>query len=291
MRSMTGFGAASVPVAGARVAIEVRSVNHRFLDTRIVLPREYARWEGDLRELVRDAVARGRLELTVSRTAGSSGRVRIDVRQDVARAYVRALRKLKREMKLTGDVDLQLLSNVPDLVHVKEAAADPAREIGAVRRAVREALTALGRERQREGAHLGRDMQRRVQKLERLVRDLRRCLPHVMADLKKRAAERMRRLAGGVDVDPQRLAQEAAILTERADVTEEIVRMGSHLGALKKLLTSTDPVGKRIEFLLQELHREINTVGSKVGDLRVAGLVLDAKAELEKLREQVQNVE
>jgi uncharacterized protein (TIGR00255 family) len=134
-------------------------------------------------------------------------------------------------------------------------------------------------------------MRVRVRKLERLLAELRRSLPDVIASVKQRAGERMRRVAGGIDVDPQRLAQEAAILAERADVTEETVRIASHLGALRGLLRSSEPVGKRVEFLLQEIHREVNTVGSKVGDLRVAGLVLEAKAEIEKLREQVQNVE
>jgi uncharacterized protein (TIGR00255 family) len=291
MRSMTGFGAAHAAIPGGRVSAEVRSVNHRFLDARVLLPREYGRWEGELRELVRDVAARGRVELMVSRAATGDNHFRVEVRRDVARAYITALRRLRKEMKIAGDVDLRLLSGLPDLVRVTELPVDSALEMPAVRRAVRSALVALGRDRQREGRYLGRDMRTRVQTLERIRVDLRRCLPDVIAHLKKRAEDRMRRVAGGVDIDPQRLAQEAAILTERADVTEETVRMGSHLGALKTLLRATEPAGKRIEFLLQEIHREVNTVGSKVGDLRVSRLVLDAKAELEKLREQVQNVE
>jgi uncharacterized protein (TIGR00255 family) len=291
MRSMTGFGAASVTIPGGRVSAEVRSVNHRFLDARVVLPREYAQWEGDLRELVRAVASRGRVELVVSRAASGDNRFRVEVHREVAQAYVKALRHLRKEMKLPGEVDLRLLSGMPDLVRVTELPVDAAREMPGVRRAVRSALAALDRDRQREGRCLGQDMRVRVQKLERLLAQLRRALPVVIANVKQRAGERMRRVAGGIDVDPQRLAQEAAILAERADVTEEAVRIASHLGALRGLLRSAEPIGKRVEFLLQEVHREVNTVGSKVGDLRVAGLVLDAKAEIEKLREQVQNVE
>jgi uncharacterized protein (TIGR00255 family) len=291
MRSMTGFGAASATIPGGRVSAEVRSVNHRFLDARVVLPREYAQWEGDLRELVRTVAARGRVELVVSRAASGDNRFRVEVHREVAREYVKVLRRLRKEMNLAGEVDLRLLSGLPDLVRVTELPVDAAREMPGVRRAVRGALAALDRDRQREGRCLGQDMRVRVQKLERLLVRLRRALPDVIASVKQRAGERMRRVAGGIDVDPQRLAQEAALLAERADVTEETVRIASHLGALRDLLRSSEPVGKRVEFLLQELHREVNTVGSKVGDLRVAGLVLDAKAEIEKLREQVQNVE
>jgi uncharacterized protein (TIGR00255 family) len=291
MRSMTGFGTASVTIPGGRVSAEVRSVNHRFLDARVVLPREYAQWEGDLRELVRAVASRGRVELVVSRAASGDNRFRVEVHREVAQAYVKALRQLRKEMKLPGEVDLRLLSGLPDLVRVTERPVDAAREMPGVRRAVRSALAALDRDRQREGRCLGQDMRARVQKLERMLAQLRRALPVVIANVKQRAGERMRRVAGGIDVDPQRLAQEAAILAERADVTEEAVRIASHLGALRGLLRSAEPVGKRVEFLLQEVHREVNTVGSKVGDLRVAGLVLEAKAEIEKLREQVQNVE
>ena len=292
MRSMTGFGAAASAVPGGRIAAEARSVNHRFLDVRIVVPREYMRWEGELREMVRGTADRGRVELVVTRTPTSPVKnLRVEVRREVARAYVKALRQLKADMRLEGKVDLRLLGSIPDLVHVSEAPVDPAREMPGVRRVVKQALEALFRDRRREGAYLGRDMRVRVRKLEGLVSDLRRSLPGAVQTLNQRAVERMRRLAGAADIDPVRLAQEAAILAERADVTEEIVRIGSHIAALGPLLRAQEAVGKRVEFLLQEVHREFNTVGSKVGDLRMANLVLEAKAEIEKLREQVQNVE
>jgi uncharacterized protein (TIGR00255 family) len=292
MRSMTGFGEAATAIPGGRVAAQVRSVNHRFLDVRVVVPREYARWEGELRELVRGTAERGRLELVVSRTATAPGRgFRLEVHREVARDYVKVLRQLKAEMKLSGEVDLHLVGMIPDLVRVSEAPVDSSREMSSVRRVVQRALAALARDRRREGAYLGGDMRTRVRKLGRLILDLRRSLPEVVDGLSRRASERIRRFAGGVDIDPQRLAQEAAILAERSDVTEEIVRASSHITALRALLRASGPVGKRMEFLLQEVHREINTVGSKIGDLRVASMVLEAKADLEKLREQVQNVE
>jgi uncharacterized protein (TIGR00255 family) len=289
---MTGYGAAALTVAGARITAEIRSVNHRFLDLRIAVPREYARWEGDLRELVRDAASRGRIELYVSRVPGGGGaRVRVDVRPEVGRAYVQALRRLKAEMRLAGDIDVGVLRGVPGLVGVTEVPVRPEGEIAGVRRVVRRAVAAFVRDRRREGRALAADMRRNARELERLVNALEAAVPGVLAGLRTRVEERLRRLAGAVDIDPQRLAQEAAILAERGDVSEELVRLRSHVAALKRLLSETAAIGKRVEFLLQELQRETNTVGSKLGDPRISALVVAGKAVLEKLREQVQNVE
>ncbi len=292
MRSMTGYGAAALTAAGARITAEIRAVNHRFLDLRIVAPREYARWESDLRELVRGAANRGRVELYVSRVpAGKARRIRVDARPEVGRAYVQALRRLKAEMRLGGDIDVGVLSSVPGLVVVIEVPAKPEGEVDALRRVVRQALAALVRDRQREGRALATDMRARARELERVVDALEGSVPGVVGGLRTRAEERLRRLAGTVDIDPQRLVQEAAILAERGDVSEELVRLRSHLAALKQLVRGTAAVGKRIEFLLQEMQRETNTIGSKLGDPRISRLVVDGKSVLEKLREQVQNVE
>jgi uncharacterized protein (TIGR00255 family) len=292
MRSMTGFGVASIVVPGGRIAAEARSVNHRFLEVRVALPREYSRAEAEVRDLVRDAASRGRVELTVSRTPISDRRgLRVEVREEAARAYVRALRRLQGEMKLAGEIDVAAIGQVPELVRVVEPPIDPQRELRSVHRAARQALAALVRDRQREGRHLARDMQGWARRLERVVRHIEGAAPDIACDLRDRAAARIQRLAAGASVDPQRLAQEAAIAAERADVTEELVRLRSHLSVLQRLLRLAEPVGKRIEFVLQELQREINTLGAKMGDPGVAAQILDGKAAIEKLREQVQNVE
>jgi uncharacterized protein (TIGR00255 family) len=292
MRSMTGFGTAAVRMAAARVTVDVRAVNHRFLDVRVTLPREYAPWEGDVRALVRAHATRGRIELAATRFAEAEARrYRVETRHDAARTYITALRKLKREMKLAGDVDVHALTAVPDLIRVTEIPAQLEREQPGLVRAVTQALAALGRDRQREGANLAREMLGHVRELVTVLEGVDRQLPEAVRALSERTNERIRRLAAGVEVDPHRLAQEAAILAERADVTEELVRLRSHVPALRALLRAAEPVGKRIEFLLQEMHREINTLGAKVGNALVTGAVLDAKALVEKLREQVQNIE
>lgn len=289
---MTGFGAASARVPGGRIAAEARSVNHRFFEVRIVLPREYGRAEADVRNLVRDVASRGRVEISVSRTAVSDRRgFRVEVREEAARAYVRVLRRLKAEMKLAGEIGVGAVGAVPELVRVVEAPIDVQRELRCVHRVVRRALAALLRERRREGRHLARDMQGWARRLKTLVGEIEALAPGIVRDLRDRAAARIERLAAGASIEPQRLAQEAAVSAERADVTEELVRLRSHLSALTRLLRAAEPVGKRIEFVVQELQREVNTLGAKMGDPKVAARVLDAKAAIEKLREQVQNVE
>jgi uncharacterized protein (TIGR00255 family) len=292
MRSMTGYGAGSADTPTARVTVEVRSVNQRFLDVKVSAPREYGAWEREVRDRVRAVALRGRVEVTVARAAvPARRRYAVALRVDLARAYVDAARRLARALRLDGGLALADVLRLPDLFEVSEHPPDVHGELPALRRALARALRAFDAERRREGAHLQRDMRRRVTAVAHAARRIRRRLPDAMAGLRRQAEERLARLPGGGDVDPARVAQEAAVLADRTDVTEEMVRLESHLPALAETIGQRGSVGKRVEFLLQEIHRELNTTGAKAGDLVIAELVLGAKAEVEKLREQVQNVE
>ena len=292
MRSMTGYGAGSAEAATARVTVEIRSVNQRFLDVKMSAPREYAAWERDLRDRVRAVAERGRVEVTVARApVAARRRYAVAIRAELARAYVRAARDLGRTLGLDGPLTLGEVLRLPDLFEVSEHAPDVRPELPAARRALARALRGFDAERRREGAHLQRDMVRRVAAVTRAATQIRRRVPGAVAALRRQAEERLARLPYGGEVDPGRVAQEAAALADRSDITEEMVRMESHLRALAAALRRRGPVGKRIEFLLQEVHRELNTTGAKAGDLVIAELVLGAKGEVEKLREQVQNVE
>jgi uncharacterized protein (TIGR00255 family) len=292
MRSMTGYGTATADAAGARVTVDIRGVNQRFLDVRVTTPREYAAFETELRDRVRAVTQRGRIEVTVARTpVAGARRWKVGVRRELARAYVDAARDLARTLRLDARIDLADVLRLPDLMEVTERPADAAAELPAVRRALTVALGAFDRERRREGAILARDMRARVATLDRAARGVARRVPVATAAVRAALAERMARLAGGDTLDPARVAHEVALAAERGDVTEELVRLRSHLGALAAALRSAEPVGKRVEFLLQEIHRELNTTGSKSADLEIAELVLAARGEVEKLREQVQNVE
>ena len=290
LKSMTGFGAASASITSGRVTVEVRAVNQRFLDVRVTAPREYGSWEAACRETVRAHVARGRVEVYVSRNAPPSGRTRIVLNRAAARDYAAAWRALQRDLGLAGRLDLGLF-RAADVFQTVEMPGDARPEFPAAGRALARALERFDRERRREGANLQRDMRGRIDRLAAIERSLRAHAASALPELQAKLGERMQRLLQGAQVDPARVAQEAAFLAERGDVTEELVRLASHLTALRTLLGSTTPAGKRIEFLLQEVHREINTVGSKVSNLAVTQLVVEAKGEVERLREQVQNVE
>jgi uncharacterized protein (TIGR00255 family) len=289
---MTGFGAGRADAPAARVTVEIRSVNQRFLDVRVTAPREYGAWERDLRDRVRAVAQRGRVDVTVTRSAiAARRRYAIAVRTELARSYVEAARQLARALGLGGEVGLADVLRLPDLFEVSEKAPELRSEQAALRRAVARALRSFDAERRREGAHLARDMRKRTATIRRATVGIRRRLPHALGELRRQVEERLLRLVGGAEPDRSRVAQEVAVLADRSDVTEELVRLEAHLAALAGTLGERGAVGKRIEFLLQEMHRELNTTGSKAGDPEITELVLSAKAEVEKLREQVQNIE
>lgn len=289
---MTGYGAGSAEASTARIAVEVRGVNQRFLDVKVSLPREYGAWETTLRDRVRRVVQRGRVEVSVQRQpVAAARRYQVAVRHELARAYVSAARDLARAVGLEASVGLADVLRLPELFEVQERTPDVHDELPALRRALAAALRAFEAERRREGRHLQRDMLARANALKRAAIRMRRLVPRATAALRLQVEERLAKLLGAVTLDPSRVAHEVAVLAERGDLTEEIVRLESHLGALAGALRARGSVGKRVDFLLQEIHRELNTAGAKAQDLTIGALVLDARGEVEKLREQVQNVE
>jgi uncharacterized protein (TIGR00255 family) len=289
MKSMTGYGAAAGHAGTCKLNVEVRSVNQRFLDLKLNMPREYAPYEPDLRRVISAAIERGRVEVHVARTLPprSSG---ISLQKDVAAAYIKGWKQLQKEFGLKGSLDLSLLAGRGDLFTAVEPAADAKTEIAEVERLLKKALAAHLKEREREGAHLRRDMQERIRRLRQAHKSLEKAAGAVAPRLKARLEKRLSELLG-VTVDPTRLVQEVALLADRSDVTEELVRLSSHLAALDDLVRSSEPVAKRFDFVLQEVNRELNTIGSKASDIDVTNLVVDGKSEVEKLREQIQNVE
>lgn len=290
VRSMTGFGAAGVAITGGRLTIELRSVNQRFLDVRVTAPREYASWEATCREIVGKHVARGRVEVYVGRNAPARGQTRIVVNVQAARDYAAAWKRVAAEVGIKGSLDLGLLRGA-EIFETVETPRDLRKEFPLATRALTAALATLDTARRREGRNLQRDMQARVARLLTIERAIRAHAATVAGELQTKVHDRLQGILKASTVDPARVAQEVAYLAERSDVTEELVRLRSHLDELRKLLATGGPCGKQIEFLLQETHREINTIGSKVNQLEITRLVVEAKGEVERLREQVQNVE
>jgi len=290
MKSMTGFGSAQARLGDVELTVEIRSVNQRHLDIKLNVPREYGAWEAGLRRVIGERIGRGRVEAFFGRSVATRSH-RVTLQKDVAGAYLKAWRQLKHEFDLPGEIDLMLLQGRSEIFQRADAVCDPEREMEVVEKLLDRALTAHSKEREREGSHLRRDMEVRAKALLQLARKMRTRAGQLGPLFRDRVEKRVSSLLGGAAIDPARLVQEAALLAERADVTEELVRLESHLGSLKDLLRSPDSVGKRIDFVLQEINRELNTIGSKSNDLQMTNLVVEGKSEMEKIREQVQNVE
>jgi uncharacterized protein (TIGR00255 family) len=290
---MTGFGSARGVLAGQEVAVEVRTLNHRFLLLKPRLPPLVAALEGELEAVVREFIQRGTVHLGVSLRARAGGRPPA-FSHAAAAGYVAQLRRLARELKLPFEVDLRLLTMLPGVV---QEAADAGRDADGLGEElfplVRTALAMAVRAREREGEALRRDLLRRTKTVAELVRAVERRAPAVVADYRARLHRRLDEvLAGkGVTLLATDLAREVALFADRADITEELTRLGLHLVELRRLLQGAEGLGRRLDFLLQEIHREINTIGSKAADAAIAHEVITLKSELEKLREQVQNLE
>jgi uncharacterized protein (TIGR00255 family) len=290
IRSMTGFGAAEGQVGRSRVAIEVRSVNHRFFSASLKLAGALSRWEGEVREALRRGVSRGHVTLT-SRAdrPDSTGTTVIDEAR--VAEYVQRLRDLQRRFELDGGVDLGTVLRLPDVVTVAgEEDQGTVEELVVI---VDRAVAAMAVMREQEGARLAAFLEERLHVIEEAVERLAARAPERVVEQRDRLREAVRELADGVTVDEARLAQEVAILADRLDVQEELERFRSHLTAFRAALRDggSDGVGKRLGFVLQEMLREANTTGSKANDVTLTRDVLIIKEELERAREQVENLE
>jgi uncharacterized protein (TIGR00255 family) len=255
------------------------------------LPREFLPWEGEFRETIESQVKRGRVEMTLTCQGRPARAYTVQPNTALARAYHKALKHLCRELGQEEAVDLSFLTLRPDFFHITEHPHVVEDELRAAREALQSALTALSRQRSREGRFLQKELRQRVSSLEKKRRAIEARSRVSQETNRQRLMERVTSLLKGMELDHSRLLQEVVSLTQKSDITEEIVRFHSHLKALADLTRAPEPVGKRIEFLLQEVQREINTIGAKSDDVTIRHAVVEAKEEVEKLREQVQNVE
>ncbi len=290
MRSMTGFGAGDFALGSGRVTVEIRAVNHRFLDVRVRLPRELADLASFVEQLARERLSRGRFEIAMRVDGVPLGLAVLD--RDRARSAYRALCELRDEIAPGTEVPLSLLGAVPDLF-----VSSVEHELEAVKAAARGAfLVALGdldAMREREGATLADDLARRLETVRGLARTVGDRAPDLLDGHRRRLRERTDRLRSGMDLlmDDGRLEAEIALFAERIDITEELTRLESHCVQFSALLEGSGACGRRLDFLLQEMAREANTAGAKSPDAQIAHAVVEMKAELERMREQVQNVE
>jgi uncharacterized protein (TIGR00255 family) len=288
MKSMTGYGEASHPVRGTKIGVQVRSLNHRHLDLQLRVPREYLSFEEEIRKAVRERLSRGRVEIFINRSAEKGQTRRLEMDEELLGQYLLSIRRAQKKFKLSGEVGVSLFASFPDLFHIKEVEADSAGEKRAVFSALESALKKLEQSREREGRRLKIDMQAQIHHLKRIAGTLETWAAEIGTRLQKTPAP-------GRDPENslrgEKEGPEAANWALKGDINEEIVRLKSHVAALNQIIRETEPVGKKVDFLLQEVQRELNTISSKVPQLVVVQMVLEGKERVEKIREQTQNIE
>jgi uncharacterized protein (TIGR00255 family) len=289
--SMTGYGTGSAQKDNTVVSVEIKTVNHRFLDFHARISREYQFLEGEIQQLIRGALDRGRVDVSV--TIQNAVCDAFEINSSLLMGYIAAAGKLKEEFHFQDSLDLKTVLSLPGIVQVKEAAeTEPSSTVSElVARSVREALDGVRRMRRQEGQSLRADMQKNLACIEENAGRIRELSVNLASEHLGKLRERLNQLLSQTEMDPQRLAQEAALIADKSDISEEIARLKSHIEQYRFLMNAEEKAGKKLDFLLQELQREANTILSKSGDLEISHCAIAIKADIEKLREQVQNVE
>lgn len=291
IRSMTGFGRKMAAWQDTSLSVEMRSVNHRFLEVAVRVPRSMADLEDRIKKAVQQRCRRGRIDVTVSLHGGRSAAKTVQLDRTLAKQYHQALRDLKKTLRLSGAIDVGLLAGFRDLFTMSDEPVNQSELHGRILDLAGEALTELERMRRHEGQALAEDISGHVRQLRERARQIAERAPRLAEESYQRLQSRIEKLMATDIPDQPRLLQELAMLADRCDISEELVRLESHMVQFEHTLTSDEAVGKTLEFLLQEVGREVNTIGSKANDAAVTQSVVAMKAEVEKMREQVQNVE
>ena len=289
MKSMTGYGRAREILHKRDITVEVRSVNNRYLDCAVKMPRLYLFAEDALKKRVQRAVARGKLDVFV--TVDAPDTARVTVNRELAEQYAAALRELAQAAGTDAAVSLDTLARFPDVLTVAKAEEDAEAVAADLCAVLDAALEAFNAARDTEGAKLAEDIASRLEAVERYTEAVEARSPQTVAEYRERLLRRMREALQNVTVDEQRLLTEAAIYADKTAVDEETVRLRSHIAQMRAMLSDSGPQGRKLDFLIQEMNREANTIGSKCADVSIAQTVVALKAEIEKMREQAQNVE
>ncbi len=291
IKSMTGFGRYEETLNGRDILVEIRSVNHRYYEFSSRIPRAYGYLEEKLKSFLNDKIARGKTEVSVTIFSTEAADTVIEVNSTVARGYIDALRSANEQLGLTDDLALSQLLRLPDVFRVIKAPEDEDAVWEDVRTVAEKALAGFIAMREAEGEKLRMDFAARLDTIEKLVRFTEERSPSVNEAYRQRLFTKLREILGDANIDEQRILTEAAIFADKTAVDEETVRLHSHISQFRSMLDADYPVGRKLDFLIQEFNREANTIGSKAQDKEVTGAVIEMKAEIEKLREQIQNVE
>lgn len=290
-KSMTGFGRGEAEARGRQWVAEIRCVNHRYLDLKIKLPKGYAGLEEQARKLVAETLTRGRVDVLLTLSGDFSDLRKIEINSTLAASYRDALAILGKSLEIADNTSLSQLAAYPEVLVQGQQEEDIEAATPVMLQALGAALKTCDAMRCQEGEAMARDLEQRLDHFEAVVHTIDQGIPELLQRRQENLNERLQKLLDKVQLDPQRLAQEVAILADKTDVTEEIVRLQSHMSQFRLFLDSEEATGRKIDFLLQEFLREVNTMASKINDAAIAHLTVDLKAGLEKMREQVQNLE
>lgn len=291
MRSMTGFGRAEATLTKARMEVEVASVNRKQSDIVISLPREWTAWEAELRKLVVPHISRGRVQLTIrlERVSEKAGRLSVD--EDLAAEYLEMMQRLSAKFHLPHEASIQKLLGLPGVVTSGEGETVTAASWPIVEASVQQALLAFVQSREREGEHLQQDLEARLRFLSELGVQVAALAPSVVTAHREALHRRLQEAGLPLPLDDERLAREIALFADKVDISEELTRLHGHTEEFRRLMASPEAQGRAMDFLTQEIHRELNTMASKASSTAISHLIVSAKTELERIREQVQNIE
>jgi uncharacterized protein (TIGR00255 family) len=291
IKSMTGYGRVETVQEGRNIIVEAKSVNHRFLEIFLRTPSALFPLEAEFKKKISERFKRGRIEVSIRLEGEGADVSKVNLNLEIARDYFNVLNRLKAEFDLESPISLKTLAGFRDIFTPPSEMQLSPDFLNQVEKTFLESLAMLRDMRQDEGLAIFQDMDMRLKAITGIMEAVKLRAPQVVIEYQKRLAERIKELTAGYALDDARLTQEVAIMAERIDITEEIVRMHSHIGQFEELLQSGGTEGRKIDFLLQEMNREINTIGSKSSDVEITRQVIEAKSELGKLREQAQNIE
>lgn len=291
IKSMTGYGSAKGNSGSIDISIELRSVNNRYLDCNIRMPRVYSAIEDTLKAAVTRSISRGKVDVYINIDSSKADNISVRINKPVADAYKAVLQTLSEEYGLTGSVSAIEFARFPDVLQLEKSETDTdalANDIGMV---LEDALRDFDAMRSREGENLAADISQRLNVIENLTQKVEEYSPKSVAEYRAKLEAKMAEVLQNKELDSTRILMEAALFADRVAVNEETVRLKSHIEQLRRMLSYREPVGRKLDFLIQELNREANTIGSKGNDVEMARIVVDLKAEIEKIREQAQNIE
>ena len=291
VKSMTGYGRAEETVNGCTITVELRSVNNRYLDCNVRIPRLYLFAEEAIKSRVQSVISRGKVDVFVTLDNAGANKLQVSVNKPVADGYYAALKQLAEEYHLSDDISVSLLSRFPEVLLAEKAEEDVEQMAKDICMVLDRALTDFDQMRTREGDRLRDDILSRAATIEEKVSIVEARSPETVSEYRARLEARMNEVLSNTQIDPARILTEAAIFADKVAVAEETVRLRSHIGQLREMLSKGGATGRKLDFLIQEFNREANTIGSKCSDIQIARHVVDVKAEIEKIREQVQNIE